>query len=33
LIKDRAEATPIAGLQLKGVCHDVTAYHVTRILD
>jgi class 3 adenylate cyclase len=33
LIKDRAEATPITGLQLKGVCHDVTAYHVTRILD
>ena len=33
LIKEQAEATPITGLQLKGVCHDVTAYHVTRILD
>jgi len=33
LIKNRAEATPIPGLQLKGVGHDVTAYHVTRIRD
>jgi adenylate cyclase len=31
LIKDRTEAIPIAGLQLKGICHDVTAYHVTRV--
>ena len=32
LIKDQVQATPITGLQLKGVDHDVTAYHVTRIL-
>jgi adenylate cyclase len=31
LIKDQAEATPITGLQLKGIAQDVTVYHVTRI--
>ena len=33
LIKQKVEATPITGLQLKGVSCDVTAYHVTRVLD
>ena len=33
LVKDKVDATPITGLQLKGVDHDVTAYHVSRILD
>jgi adenylate cyclase len=33
LIKGQVQATPITGLQLKGVDHDVTAYHVTRILE
>jgi adenylate cyclase len=32
LVKGQVQATPITGLQLKGVDHDVTAYHVTRIL-
>jgi len=31
LIQGRAEAVPIAGLQLKGIGRDVTAYHVTRL--
>ncbi|MEE8390712.1 MAG: adenylate/guanylate cyclase domain-containing protein [Anaerolineae bacterium] len=33
LITDQVEATPITSLQLKGVDHDVTAYHVTRFLE
>ena len=33
LVKEKVEATPIPGLQLKGVGHDVTAYHVTRVRD
>jgi len=33
LIAGQVEATPITGLRLKGVDRDVTAYHVTRILD
>jgi len=33
LIREQIEATPITGLQLKGVDHDVTVYHVTRISD
>jgi adenylate cyclase len=33
LIHDRVEATPITGLRLKGVDHDVTAYDVRRILE
>ncbi len=33
LIADQIEATPVTGLQLKGVEHDVTAYHVTRVLE
>ena len=32
LVKDDVSATPLHGLQLKGVDHDVTAYHVTRVL-
>jgi len=32
LIEGKVEATPIPGLHLKGVGHDVTAYHVTRVL-
>jgi adenylate cyclase len=32
-IREKVAATPITGLQLKGVGHDVTAYHVTRVLD
>jgi adenylate cyclase len=32
LIAGQVEATPIAGLRLKGVDRDITAYHVTRIL-
>ena len=31
LIENKVEATPIPGLQLKGVGHDVTAYHVTHL--
>jgi adenylate cyclase len=33
LIEGQVEATPIAGLHLKGVEGDVTVYHVTRVLD
>ena len=33
LIKEKVEASPITGLQLKGMSCDVTAYHVTRVLD
>jgi adenylate cyclase len=33
MITRHVEATPITGLDLKGVGHEVTAYHVTRILD
>ena len=32
LIEGEVEAVPITGLRLKGVEHDVTVYHVTRIL-
>jgi adenylate cyclase len=32
LIEGEVEATPITGLRMKGVDHDVTVYHVTRIL-
>jgi class 3 adenylate cyclase len=32
LIAGQVEAAPVTGLRLKGVDHDVTAYHVTRIL-
>jgi adenylate cyclase len=32
LVKDEVEATPITGLQLKGVAGDVTVYEVTRTL-
>lgn len=31
LIEEQIEAAPVTGLKLKGVGHDVTAYHVTRI--
>ncbi|MBU0705400.1 MAG: hypothetical protein KKC18_16240 [Chloroflexi bacterium] len=33
LIEKKVKATPIPGLQLKGVDHAVTAYHVTCILE
>ena len=33
LIHDKVEATPITGLRLKGVDHDVTAYDVRRVLE
>ncbi|HEX9926500.1 MAG TPA: adenylate/guanylate cyclase domain-containing protein [Anaerolineae bacterium] len=33
LVKDEVEATPITGLQLKGVAGDVTAFEVTRIFE
>ncbi len=33
LIAEQIDATPVAGLRLKGVDQDVTAYHVTRILE
>ncbi len=33
LERERVEATPITDLDLKGLSHDVTAYHVTRILE
>lgn len=33
LIHDRLEAIPITGLQFKGIDHDVTVYHVVRVLD
>jgi adenylate cyclase len=32
LTRESVEATPITGLQLKGVGHDVTVYRVTRLL-
>jgi class 3 adenylate cyclase len=32
LVKDRVSATPIAGLQLKGIDHPVTAYHIAAVL-
>jgi adenylate cyclase len=32
LVKDWVSAAPIAGLQLKGIDHPVTAYHITRLL-
>lgn len=32
LVKQKVEAKPITGLQLKGLGQEVTAYHVTRIL-
>jgi class 3 adenylate cyclase len=33
LIHDQVDATPITGLRLKGVDHDVTAYDVRRVLE
>jgi class 3 adenylate cyclase len=33
LVKDQVEARPITGLQLKGLGQDITAYHVTRIVN
>ncbi len=33
MIKDRVEAIPITGLQLKGLDRPTTVYHVTRILE
>jgi adenylate cyclase len=33
MVTGHIEATPITGLHLKGVGHEVTAYHVTRALD
>jgi adenylate cyclase len=32
LIKERVDATPITGLQLKGVDQEVTAYHIIRVI-
>jgi adenylate cyclase len=32
LLRGRVEATPISGLQLKGIGDDVTAYHVLRVM-
>jgi adenylate cyclase len=32
LIQEKVETIPITGLRLKGMGHDVTAYHVTRVL-
>jgi adenylate cyclase len=32
MISDQVEATPIAGLELKGVGQGITVYHVTRVL-
>jgi adenylate cyclase len=32
LVKGTVEAMPLPGQQLKGVAHDVTVYHVTRLL-
>jgi adenylate cyclase len=31
LVKKQVEATPIAGVHLKGVDHDVTVYHITHV--
>lgn len=33
LVKDQIAAAPISGMRFKGVDHDVTVYHVTRILE
>ncbi len=33
LVKEQVEATPITGLSLKGVDHDVVVYHVTHVRD
>ena len=33
LVKEQVEASPITGLQLKGVGHEVTVHHVTRLFD
>ena len=33
LIEGKVEAIPVTGLQLKGIGHDVTAYHIVRILE
>jgi adenylate cyclase len=33
LVRERVEVTPINDLDLKGLSNDVTAYHVTRILE
>ena len=33
LIANQVQAAPVTGLQLKGVGHAVTAYHITRILE
>jgi adenylate cyclase len=33
LIENQVEAIPVTGLRLKGVDHDITAYHVTHVLD
>jgi len=32
LVQDQVEAVPITGLRMKGVAHDVTVYHVLRVL-
>jgi adenylate cyclase len=32
LVKDWVQVTPIPGLRFKGIGHDVTVYHVTRLL-
>ena len=33
LVEGQVEATPITGLRLKGMDHDVTAYDVRRVLE
>lgn len=33
LVRDAVEATPVTGLQFKGVGDDVTVYHITRVLE
>jgi adenylate cyclase len=33
LVREQVQATPIPGLELKGLENSVTAYHVTRIVD
>ncbi len=33
LVKDQVEVTPVPGQHFKGIDHEVTVYHVTRILD
>ena len=32
LVQDQVEAVPVTGLQMKGVAHDVTVYHILRVL-